>query len=85
LAGPRVIATAKHFLADGGTAQGRDQGDARITEADLRDVHGAPSVAAIDAGVLSIMASCSRWNGEKMTGNRTMLTDVLKHRMGFGG
>lgn len=85
LAGPHVIATAKHFLADGGTAQGRDQGDAHIGETTLRDVHAKPYVAAIDAGVLSIMASFSSWNGEKMTGNRSMLTDVLKRRMGFGG
>ncbi|WP_226016447.1 exo 1,3/1,4-beta-D-glucan glucohydrolase [Novosphingobium sp. FKTRR1] len=85
LAGPHVIATAKHFLADGGTAQGRDQGDAQISEKTLRDVHAPPYVAAINAGVLSVMASFSSWNGEKMTGNRSMLTDVLKHRMGFGG
>ncbi|MBB3953747.1 glycoside hydrolase family 3 protein [Novosphingobium sediminicola] len=85
LAGPHVIATAKHFLADGGTAQGRDQGDAQISEEKLRDIHGTPYVAAINAGVLSIMASFSSWNGEKMTGNHSMLTDVLKKRMDFGG
>jgi len=85
LDGPHVLATAKHFLADGGTDGGHDQGDARISETELRDVHGAPYVAALGAGVESIMPSFSSWNGTKMTGNRTLLTQVLRSRMGFDG
>ena len=46
---PHVLATAKHFLAGGGTNQGRDQGDARISEAALRDIHGAGYPPAIEA------------------------------------
>ncbi|WP_339472489.1 glycoside hydrolase family 3 N-terminal domain-containing protein, partial [Pseudomonas sp. EL_65y_Pfl1_R83] len=42
LAGPHVLASTKHFLADGGTFEGRDQGDAKISETDLRDIHGKP-------------------------------------------
>ena len=42
LKGPHVIASTKHFLADGGTFEGRDQGDARIDEKTLRDIHGLP-------------------------------------------
>lgn len=85
LAGPHVIATAKHFLADGGTFEGRDQGDAVVDEASLIKVHALPYVSAIDAGVLSVMASFSSWHGVKMTGNKNLLTDVLKKRMGFAG
>lgn len=85
LQGPHVLASTKHFLADGGTFEGRDQGDARITERELRDVHAAPYVPAIEAGVQTVMASFSSWNGEKLTGHRGLLTDVLKRRMGFGG
>ncbi|WP_245196450.1 glycoside hydrolase family 3 protein [Sphingomonas jejuensis] len=85
LAGPHVLASTKHFLADGGTFEGRDQGDARITEEQLRDIHGRPYLAAIDAGVQTVMASFSSWNGEKVTGHPGLLTDVLKERMGFGG
>lgn len=85
LAGPHVIATAKHFLADGGTFEGRDQGDAVIDEATLIKVHAKPYVSAIDAGVLSVMASFSSWHGVKMAGNKSLLTDVLKKRMGFAG
>src|SRR5690606_10466625 len=82
---PHVIATAKHFLGDGGTTNGRDQGDTRVSETELRDVHAAPYVPAIEAGLMSVMASYNSWNGEKLHGHRGLLTDVLKQRMGFGG
>jgi beta-glucosidase len=85
LRGNHVIATAKHFIADGGTFEGRDQGDARATEEQLRDVHGPGYVAAIGAGVQVVMASFSSWQGEKITGHKGLLTDVLKNRMGFDG
>ena len=81
----QVAATAKHFLADGGTADGRDQGDARIAEAELVARHAAGYPAAIGAGALTVMASFSSWNGVKHHGNASLLTDVLKHRMGFAG
>jgi beta-glucosidase len=81
----RVAATAKHFLADGGTVDGRDQGDARISEAELVAKHAQGYPAAIDAGALTVMASFSSWNGVKNHGNSALLTDVLKGRMGFEG
>ena len=84
--GPQqVAATAKHFLADGGTADGRDQGDARIAEDELVRTHAPGYPAAIDAGALTVMASFSSWNGVKHHGNASLLTDVLKGRMGFAG
>ena len=85
LRGNHVIATAKHFIGDGGTFEGRDQGDTRVSETTLRDVHGAGYVTAIGAGVQTVMASFSSWNGVKMHGNHALLTDVLKQRMGFDG
>lgn len=85
LAATRVIATAKHFLGDGGTHDGRDQGDARASEAVLRDVHGAGYGPALEAGAQTVMASFSSWNGVKMHGNAGLLTAVLKQRMGFDG
>lgn len=85
LAGPYVIASTKHFLADGATFEGRDQGDARITESELREIHGAPYVPAIEQGVATVMVSFSSWNGVKMTGNRALLTDILRNRMDFEG
>jgi beta-glucosidase len=85
LKGPHVIASTKHFLADGGTKDGIDQGDAQIDEATLRRIHGAPYVQAIENGVDTVMASFSSWNGRKITGHKGLLTDVLKGRMNFGG
>jgi beta-glucosidase len=85
LKGPYVMASTKHFLADGGTEEGRDQGDAKISEAELRDIHGLPYVEAINAGVQTIMVSFSSWNGKKMTGNKSLLTGVLKERMRYDG
>jgi len=80
-----VIATAKHFVGDGGTHEGKDQGDAQVSEAVLRDVHAAGYPPAIKAGVQVVMVSFSSWNGVKMAGNKALITDVLKGRMGFDG
>ncbi|MET0505460.1 MAG: glycoside hydrolase family 3 N-terminal domain-containing protein [Luteibacter sp.] len=80
-----VIATAKHFLGDGGTQDGKDQGDARIGESTLRDIHAAGYAPAIGAGVQVVMVSFSSWNGVKMAGNKPLITDVLKGRLGFDG
>ena len=63
LRGTYVISSTKHFLADGGTENGRDQGDAKIPETELRDIHNAGYVPAIEAGVQTIMISFSSWNG----------------------
>ncbi|WP_369026993.1 glycoside hydrolase family 3 N-terminal domain-containing protein [Qipengyuania sp. RANM35] len=85
LADDKVAATAKHFLADGGTEKGQDQGDARISEEELVRIHNAGYPPAIDAGTLTVMASFSSWNGAKHHGNKSLLTDALKGRMGFEG
>jgi beta-glucosidase len=79
-----VISTAKHFIGDGGTG-GRDQGDNRASEIELRDVHFAGYPPAVSAGVQAVMASFSSWQGAKLHGHRGLLTDVLKGRMHFDG
>ncbi|MFP4286155.1 MAG: glycoside hydrolase family 3 protein [Candidatus Izemoplasmataceae bacterium] len=80
-----VVATAKHYVADGGTLNGIDQGDALLSEAYIREVHLSPYIEAIDAGVESIMISFSSINGEKMHGNDYWINDVLKDELGFEG
>jgi beta-glucosidase len=85
LRGGHVIATAKHFIADGGTVGGRDRGDADADEASLIRIHAPGYVAAINAGVQSVMASFSSWRGVKMHGSRDLLTSVLKQPWGFDG
>jgi beta-glucosidase len=81
----KVIATAKHFVGDGGTAGGKDQGDNPSTPAQLRDIHGAGYPPAIEAGVQAVMASFSSVRGEKVHGSRALLTDALKGDMHFDG
>jgi beta-glucosidase len=79
-----VVSSTKHFLGDGGTG-GRDQGDTRVPERTLIDIHFAGYVSAIEAGAQIVMVSFSSWNGVKMTGNKSLMTDVLKGRVGFDG
>jgi beta-glucosidase len=90
--GRGVLATAKHYVADGGTRRGIDQGVAHASPTELANVHGAGYLGALDAGVLTVMASFSSWTDSadyvehgKMHGNKTLLTDVLKTRLAFDG
>ncbi len=80
-----VLACAKHFLGDGGTKDGIDQGNTVCDEATLRKLYLPPYAAAVRAGVGSIMVSYSSWNGQKMSANKYLLTDVLKDELGFRG
>ncbi len=80
-----VLACAKHFIGDGGTTNGTDQGNTVCDEATLRKLFLPPYIASIKAGVGSIMVSYSSWNGVKMHGNKHLLTDVLKTELGFRG
>ncbi len=79
------IATAKHFVGDGGTEKGIDRGDTLIDEQGLRDIHAAGYMTAIEAGVQSVMASFNSWNGVRLHGHKYLLTEVLKNQMGFDG
>lgn len=81
----RVIATAKHFIGDGGTDGGTDQGDNTASEATLRDRDAAGYYSALAADVQTVMVSFSSWQGQKLHGSRYLITDVLKGRMGFDG
>ncbi len=80
-----ILACAKHFMGDGGTMDGIDQGNTICDEATLRRLFLPPYRAAIRAGVGSIMVSYNSWNGQKMSGNEYLLTEVLKKELGFRG
>jgi beta-glucosidase len=80
-----VSATAKHFVADGGTAGGTDQGTVFQDEQTIRDIHLVPYYDAIEAGVDTIMISYSSIYGNKMHGSEYWITDILKDEMGFEG
>ena len=95
----RVLACAKHFAGDGGTLWGTgmssaeapggrfplDRGDVKLSEAELKQLHMQGYVTAIQAGVGSIMPSYNSWNGEKCSGSRRLLTEILKGELGFEG
>ena len=85
LSDKRVISTVKHFLGDGGTVDGDDQGNNIDSEQSLFDIHAQGYVGGLSAGSQSVMASFNSWNGVKNHGNKYLLTDVLKTRMGFDG
>ena len=80
-----TLSSVKHFIGDGGTLGGRDQGNTTVSEAELRDVHAAGYAAAIKAGAMIVMASFNSWNGLKLHDNHYLLTDILKGRMAFDG
>jgi beta-glucosidase len=80
-----VSATAKHFIADGGTLNGIDQGNAVLTDQQIRDIHLPPYQEAIEAGVDTIMISYSSIRGTKMHGSYYWIQTVLKDEMGFEG
>ncbi len=85
-----VLACAKHFVGDGGTAYGStktglDQGDMKVDEATLRKIHLQGYYSAIEAGVGTIMPSYSSWNGLKCSASKKLMTDLLKNEMGFEG
>jgi beta-glucosidase len=80
-----TLSSVKHFLGDGGTLDGRDQGDDRAPESTLMRVHAAGYPAAIDAGALIVMASFSGWQGVKVHASHGLLSSVLKERFGFEG
>lgn len=85
LGNDRVISTIKHFVGDGGTEKGDDQGNNLSSEEDLIRIHAQGYLSGLEAGAQTVMASFNSWHGEKMHGNRYMLTEVLKERMGFDG
>lgn len=82
---PHTLASVKHYLGDGSTLDGRDQGDSEVSEATLAHVHAAGYPAAIGAGALIVMASYNSWRGVKLHASHYLLTDILKQRMGFAG
>jgi beta-glucosidase len=80
-----VLATAKHFIGDGGTTNGTDQGNTEISEAELRAIHLPPFQEAVRRGVGAVMISYNSWNGVKDHGNQYLITTLLKGELGFSG
>lgn len=80
-----VLATAKHFAAYGAAQAGRDYHTVDISERTLRDVYLPPFKAALDAGAATFMTAFNELNGVPATGNKYLLTDILRDEWGFQG
>lgn len=87
-----TIATAKHFMGDGGTDQGKDRGVNKASSSEMMNIHAQGYYTALAAGAQTVMASFNSWddvaagkNYGKAHGSREMLTDILKGKMGFDG
>lgn len=85
LSDTRVVSTVKHFLGDGGTVNGDDQGNNIASEDELFALHAQGYVGGLSAGAQTVMASFNSWHGDKIHGSKYLLTDVLKEKMGFDG
>ena len=81
-----IIATAKHFAADGQPMSGQNAGSFEISERLLRETHLLPFEAAVkEAHVASIMPAHHSLNGVPCHGNPWLLEDVLRKEWGFDG
>ena len=85
LQGERIVACVKHWVGDGGTVHGMDQGETTLAWEELEATHVSPYYPAVEAGVMTVMVSFNSWNGEKCHGNRFLVTELLKERLGFDG
>jgi len=85
-----VIATAKHFIGDGGTTGGKDQGVNASTEQDMINIHGQGYYGALAAGAQTVMISFNSWTNDvinegKVHGSKYVQSGILKGKMGFDG
>jgi beta-glucosidase len=87
-----VIASIKHYMADGGTEFGVNTGVAKVGERAMMNIHAQGYYAGLAAGAQTVMASFNSWDDVaagkdygKVHGSRTMLTEILKDKLGFDG
>ena len=80
-----LAACVKHFVGYGAAEGGRDYNSTGITERSLRNVYFPAFKKAIDAGAMTLMTSFNDNDGIPSTGNRWLLTDILRDEWGFSG
>jgi beta-glucosidase len=85
LQGEGVMGCIKHWVGDGGTLYGMDQGETTLPWEELEALHISPYYPSLKAGVHSVMVSFNSWNGDKCHGHRYLVTEVLKEQLGFSG
>jgi len=80
-----VIACVKHFAAYGASQAGRDYHTTDMSDRVLREVYLPPYKAAIDAGAATVMTSFNEIDGMPATGNKYLMTDILRKEWNFNG
>lgn len=80
-----MMACAKHFAAYGAAEAGLDYNTVDISERTLREIYLPPFKSALDAGVLSFMASFNELSGVPATGNEWLMRTLLRDEWGFDG
>ena len=85
VAGRRIVACPKHYVAYGATETGKDYDTVDISERTLRDVYLPPFKAAFDEGAGSVMSAFNEINGIPASANPFTLRRVLREEWGFNG
>ncbi len=80
-----ILACVKHFAAYGAPQAGRDYNTVDMSQRVFLDTYLPPYKAAIDAGAMSVMTSFNELDGVPSTGNKYLLTDLLRGGLGFKG
>lgn len=80
-----LLACVKHFAAYGAAQAGRDYSAVDMSERMLREVYLPPYKAAVDAGAATVMTSFNEWDGVPSTGNKKLVTGILRNEWGFDG
>jgi len=80
-----ILACVKHFALYGATEAGRDYREVDMSPARMYNEFFPPYKAAVDAGVATVMTSFNDVNGLPATGNRWLMTEVLRNQWGFEG
>lgn len=84
LKGTKLIADVKHWIGDGNTVDGDDQGNAPMTDQDLEPFI-KPYSDAISAGARTVMIDLGTVNNVRTHANYHLITEVLKGQLGFTG
>jgi beta-glucosidase len=81
----RLLACAKHYLAYGAAEAGKDYNTTEVTDNTLLNTYAPPFIAAIRAGVASIMSSFNEIGGDPVTSSRKVMVEFLRRKFGFDG
>lgn len=80
-----ILACAKHFAAYGAPIAGRDYNTVDMSERELRSTYLPPFKASVEAGVTTFMTSFNDIDGVPASGNKFLLTDILRNEWNFDG